>query len=250
MQVVYEGQVVRTSADVDYDYLEIKYVGTARLGRKPFIRVPISYPGCSAPCGTNKHRVSRGQEAQPRHGDADPSCETSENLTETDSSTDALDISSREGVSGLFSSGDLELLRDSTGDGGEHEPGHCDFFEYSDSSERCLLINYVKESKVRAGEGILRYDEFADFLVTESRIVHCESFIVRKPFHIEERLHPTFKALRIERLIPGDIRVSTDCGDIVQHDSEYRAFGRCAFYSISTASIAYRFPSRVYRKCQ
>lgn len=251
MRVVYEGQVVRTNKEVDYDYMEVKYADTTYLKKKPFIRIPISYPGRAAmpgdpsPCRERAPGPAAGRGGE----ETGSSCE----LTCTDDSSacpdGSLDIESGEKISGLFNSSDTGLVHDSTDSGSVHAADQCLFFEYKDSDERCLLINYIKNHKTRADEGILKYNEFSDFLVTESEIVHCESFVVRKPFHVEEHLHPTFKTIRIQKFVPGDIQVSTDYGHVVPHGGEYRVFGRCLFYNISARNIAYRFPSRVYWRC-
>lgn len=205
MQVVSEGELIATRQDIEYDYLEIKYSTTTHSHRAPFIIVPVTYPRESTE--VEMHRPGKSH------------------------SLEAINISSDEQLPEIGEWPSTDSRSDSA-------------FDYTDAVERCLLLNYVRRSRVAARSGALGFEEFSDFRVSEDSIVCCESFMVQKPFAISEHFCGTHRTLRITRRIAGDIEVSALGASVIAGKDEYRVYGSGAIYTISCGNVNYTFPSQ------
>jgi hypothetical protein len=259
MRTVHEGEVLQIEEDLGYDYLEMKYITTDYLTRKPFIIVPVSYPDMRAnarchfgACDSTVSGMSRikSEECMSCHYRIDElsirsseelpelSSESGENNTHSYTGADGSDGENTVGYSGVEYGGDIYRCR--------AKPSV--FHEYKDMGERVLLLNYFKCKTLSTREGILGYEEFFDFRVTQDVIVRSQSYIVKKPFHIEERLHGSYKSLNIRKFIKSDVKLSADSGVVIQSGETYKIYGKCSCYTLTANSVLYRFPSNVFRE--
>ncbi|KAI4291157.1 hypothetical protein PAPHI01_0431 [Pancytospora philotis] len=211
MKSAFEGEVIETSRGVDYDYLEVKYETTEYMLKRPYIVVPVSRSGeYGANCTTEAEEGDRRWSSR---------------------ALNELDISSSEAVPPLYESQES----DSSGSSERHDA----------APERCLLINYIKEKHVKVDEGILQYEEFADFRVRKDEIVHCEAYIILSPFAIEEERCGDHRLLRIGKKIDTAIQLRGDEVSVVQDGDNFKVYGSGRQLCITGKNLMYRFISKL-----
>ncbi|KAI5169804.1 hypothetical protein PAEPH01_1011 [Pancytospora epiphaga] len=222
MRVAYEGEVIETSQEIEYDYLEIKYVNTNYMPRKKYIIVPITYPSvekCPEMARVGSYKITASECQQ------NVTCESCCQC-----------IASLE----PHSCDKMPYLSEESNDSNRNI-----FYKYNDRSERILLINYFKTEKFLVKEGILGYEEFSDFNVSQDIIVKSESYLIKKPFHIKEGQCGFYKTLIIYKFIEFDVKLSVDNGIIIHKENTYKIYGKPIKYLLTGKNFLYSFSSNV-----
>lgn len=266
MQVFFEGQAIKTNSEIDYDYLEVKYNTVSTFAKKEYILVPVTYAKYNNDINLQNRKclcsdINTGaMEGLSLNSDDDiliskqlrdemlanyeNTCISEANICKYSSN----DVNCNIGGSSINNKIQNNLIKTTD----KINTCTClvknNRYLYDKNDISCLLINYFKIDKCSKKGGIMDLTEFHDFLIRENSIVHCESFIIKKPFSIEENAFDNYKTLDIKINYPeiiSSIKLVVDTGYVYNEDNKYKIFGNPNSYTIIAKNINYTFPSMV-----
>ncbi|KAI5150491.1 hypothetical protein ENBRE01_1527 [Enteropsectra breve] len=215
MLEAYEGEILATNKDIEYDYLEIKYKKTARTGKKPYIQVPVDEESDEemdkdlykqllrenlSPESTSESEISNNSDEQNYFSLAreSNSGEDSRMIKRTQS-IEALNKISREYVKMISEKNKGEM--------------------------KCMIVNYIKREEVKERVGIMKYNEFRDLRVREKKIVLTEIYHIKKLYEIQVDRKDKCISVEIKpNCYVGEIRVYSNAREIFSVESDDKRF--------------------------